>query len=107
MNESHGCLLQMTSHSRHSPASAFSCYLLPALESRPRLEPPVRTFFTTKGLGKGTGQGLAIVRAVIVKGHGGRIDFTTEVGKGTTFKADGIAYAQEISQKLGRYRGNR
>jgi PAS domain S-box-containing protein len=43
-------------------------------------------FFTTKGIGKGTGQGLAIVQAVIVKGHSGKIDFITEVGKGTTFR---------------------
>ena len=43
-------------------------------------------FFTTKGIGKGTGQGLAIVQAVIVKGHAGRVDFITEMGKGTTFR---------------------
>jgi signal transduction histidine kinase len=42
-------------------------------------------FFTTKPLGKGTGQGLAIVRAVVVGKHQGTIDFTSEVGKGTTF----------------------
>jgi PAS domain S-box-containing protein len=41
-------------------------------------------FFTTKEVGKGTGQGLAIARAVMAK-HGGTIDFKSEVGKGTTF----------------------
>ncbi|HEU4591042.1 MAG TPA: ATP-binding protein [Steroidobacteraceae bacterium] len=42
-------------------------------------------FFTTKEVGRGTGQGLSIARNVIVKGHGGRLDFETEIGKGTTF----------------------
>jgi PAS domain S-box-containing protein len=42
-------------------------------------------FYTTKPVGKGTGQGLAIVQAVIVKKHHGKINFTTELGKGTTF----------------------
>jgi PAS domain S-box-containing protein len=42
-------------------------------------------FFTTKGVGKGTGQGLAISRQVMVNKHGGSIDFQSEVGVGTTF----------------------
>jgi signal transduction histidine kinase/HAMP domain-containing protein len=42
-------------------------------------------FFTTKGVGKGTGQGLAIARSVIVDKHGGELTVETEVGKGTTF----------------------
>jgi two-component system NtrC family sensor kinase len=42
-------------------------------------------FFTTKKVGKGTGQGLAIVRRVIVDRHGGAIDVQSEVGKGTRF----------------------
>jgi PAS domain S-box-containing protein len=42
-------------------------------------------FFTTKGVGKGTGQGLAIIRAIVVKNHGGSISFTSEPGKGTCF----------------------
>jgi PAS domain S-box-containing protein len=42
-------------------------------------------FFTTKEVGKGTGQGLALARKIIVDGHGGTLAFTSEVGKGTTF----------------------
>jgi PAS domain S-box-containing protein len=42
-------------------------------------------FFTTKAVGKGTGQGLAIARSVVVDKHGGEISFETEVGRGTTF----------------------
>ncbi len=42
-------------------------------------------FFTTKGVGKGTGQGLAISRSVIVDKHGGTIHFETECGRGTRF----------------------
>ena len=40
--------------------------------------------FTTKPLGKGTGQGLFLAR-VIVQQHGGDIRFESEFGKGTTF----------------------
>jgi signal transduction histidine kinase len=42
-------------------------------------------FFTTKGVGKGTGQGLAIAHSVIVNKHGGTLHFDTECGRGTTF----------------------
>jgi two-component system, NtrC family, sensor kinase len=42
-------------------------------------------FFTTKDVGKGTGQGLALAHNVIVKKHGGKIRFETEMGRGSTF----------------------
>jgi PAS domain S-box-containing protein len=42
-------------------------------------------FFTTKGVGKGTGQGLAIARSIVVSKHRGSLTFESEVGKGTTF----------------------
>ncbi len=42
-------------------------------------------FFTTKNIGKGTGLGLAISYGII-KMHKANITFTSEVGKGTTFK---------------------
>ena len=42
-------------------------------------------FFTTKGVGRGTGQGLAISYNVVVIKHGGTIDFHTVIGSGTRF----------------------
>ena len=41
-------------------------------------------FFTTKPAGKGTGQGLAISNAIMVR-HGGAIDFQSRPGEGARF----------------------
>ncbi|EFI33646.1 multi-sensor signal transduction histidine kinase [Desulfonatronospira thiodismutans ASO3-1] len=42
-------------------------------------------FFTTKPVGKGTGQGLAITYSIIVDRHGGQINLDSREGEGTTF----------------------
>jgi len=42
-------------------------------------------FFTTKKIGKGTGQGLALVRSIVTNMHGGTITFESAEGEGTTF----------------------
>ncbi len=42
-------------------------------------------FFTTKEVGRGTGQGLSLARRIVVDAHGGDLTFETERGRGTTF----------------------
>jgi signal transduction histidine kinase len=42
-------------------------------------------FFTTKPVGKGSGQGLATARSAIVDKHRGTLDVRSQVGVGTTF----------------------
>jgi CheY-like chemotaxis protein len=53
-------------------------------------------YFTTKGVGKGTGMGLAIVHG-IVKSYGGFITGASETGVGTVFRVYFPALEQEAS----------
>jgi signal transduction histidine kinase len=73
-------------------------------EIRPRI---FDLFFTTKDVGQGTGQGLALAHAIVVEKHGGTIEFETEIGRGSTFvirlPVDGEAEsraADETGEKL-------
>ena len=43
-------------------------------------------FFTSKEIGRGTGQGLAIARAIVVEQHAGRLLVQSKVGEGSTFE---------------------
>ena len=59
-----------------TPATAF-----PNRCARRIFEP----FVTTKEVGRGTGQGLALSRGIVVEKLKGSLHFETETGKGTTF----------------------
>ena len=72
-------------------------------ESKKRIFDP---FFTTKKMGEGTGLGLAICQNII-KEHFGKLEFESEVGKGSSFSAlvpvfeKNEAYEQKLSSSPG------
>jgi signal transduction histidine kinase len=51
-------------------------------ETLPKIFDP---FFTTKEVGRGSGQGLAIAYSVVTDKHNGRLEVSSESGKGTIF----------------------
>lgn len=58
-------------------------------------------FFTTKPVGKGTGLGLSLAYG-IVKKHDGRIDVTSEMGQGSTFRVILPKITAPKTSELGR-----
>ena len=54
-------------------------------------------FFTTRGVGRGTGQGLAVAYKVVHDRHSGSITFTSEPGVGTIFS---VRLPQRESDRL-------
>jgi PAS domain S-box-containing protein len=57
-------------------------------------------FYTTKGIGRGTGLGLSSAYG-IVKAHGGYLDVESKPGSGTTFKVFLPATEAEIHEAVG------
>ncbi|MDJ0498701.1 MAG: ATP-binding protein [Acidimicrobiia bacterium] len=53
-------------------------------------------FFTTKEVGRGSGQGLAIAQSIVVDKHGGKLSFDSAPGAGTTFRIE-LPLAQELA----------
>ena len=70
------------------------CGMSPAIQTR-IFEP----YFTTKGVGKGSGMGLAVVHGIL-RSHGGLIRLTSQEGKGSSFEVLLPAIAQPATKKI-------
>ncbi|MFA6497867.1 MAG: ATP-binding protein [Desulfurivibrionaceae bacterium] len=69
------------------------CGMSPSIKRR-IFEP----YFTTKGVGKGSGMGLAVVHGIL-RSHGGLLRLTSQEGKGSSFEVFLPAIDQQVKAK--------
>ncbi len=109
-------VLDETYASMHQGAKAGSYLAVSVTDTGMGIPPNIRDrifepFFTTKDIGKGTGLGLSTSLG-IVQSHGGFINVTSEVGRGSTFKlylpanAAAAVPAPAASKRAGLPRGH-
>ncbi|MFO7710669.1 MAG: PAS domain S-box protein [Candidatus Woesearchaeota archaeon] len=67
--------------------------------AKENLEKIFDPYFTTKGVGKGSGIGLSVVKGII-EGHGGYIDVDSSPGKGTEFHIYLSSVEQVVEQTM-------
>jgi two-component system NtrC family sensor kinase len=77
-----GRVILTTSYLKQADAVSIECADTGAGMPAAVLNDIFKPFFTTKGVGRGTGLGLYISHEIIRR-HGGRIDVKSEAGKGT------------------------
>jgi len=81
--------LDETTVERHSDLAPGDYLKITIIDTGPGIEPQTMgrifdPYFTTKGVGKGSGMGLAVVHG-IVKNHNGTITVDSQPGEGATF----------------------
>ncbi|MBS4050986.1 MAG: GHKL domain-containing protein [Methylomonas sp.] len=83
-SQNHAGLIRVTTRKRGEQVE------IQILDNGAGIPKPIRDkvfnlFFTTKPVGKGTGQGLSLAHSIIVEKHRGQLFFESETGVGTTF----------------------
>jgi signal transduction histidine kinase len=71
--------------------SISGCISIRIADNGPGIPPAIldrifETFFTTKSPEKGTGLGLSISHQIITEKHRGKLNVTSQVGRGTEFE---------------------